>query len=158
MPFLIDGHNLIPKIPNLSLSAIDDETHLIELLQDFCRLNQKDAEIFFDNAPPGQSRKLKKGRITVNFVRQGRTADTAIEDRLTQLGNSARNWTVVSSDRAVQASARQFRAYVMSSEKFSDLLENMGRKESTNSSGEGNLPVIDVEDWIKFFKENKIKK
>ena len=38
MPYLIDGHNLIPKVAGLSLKAVDDEMQLIELLQEFCRI------------------------------------------------------------------------------------------------------------------------
>ncbi|MBP1702274.1 MAG: hypothetical protein H6Q38_1381, partial [Chloroflexi bacterium] len=41
MPYIVDGHNLIPKIPGLSLRAIDDEMQLIELLQEFCRVQRK---------------------------------------------------------------------------------------------------------------------
>jgi hypothetical protein len=35
MPFLVDGHNLIPKLQGLTLEEIDDEVHLIELLQTY---------------------------------------------------------------------------------------------------------------------------
>ena len=37
MPYLIDGHNLIPKVRGLSLQSMDDEMELVELLQEFCR-------------------------------------------------------------------------------------------------------------------------
>jgi hypothetical protein len=41
MPYLIDGHNLIPKIPGMNLGDVDDETQLIEMLQEFCRRRRK---------------------------------------------------------------------------------------------------------------------
>lgn len=106
MPYIIDGHNLIPKVPGLSLRAVDDELQLIELLQDFCRRQRKQVEVFFDRSPPGQSGTRKFGAVTAHFVRQGGTADDAIATRLQRLGATARNWTVVSSDQRVQASAR----------------------------------------------------
>ena len=56
MPYIIDGHNLIPRIPDLSLQDIDDEMQLVEMLQDFCRISRKKVEVYFDNAPPGQLR------------------------------------------------------------------------------------------------------
>jgi len=79
MPYLIDGHNLIPKIAGLSLQDIDDETRLVEMLQDYCRRRgKKGVEVFFDNAPPGQPSKRVYGTVTAHFVRTGRTADAAI--------------------------------------------------------------------------------
>ena len=103
MPFLIDGHNLIPKIPGLNLQALDDEEQLIKLLQEYCRRQRKQVEVFFDNAPPGGVRARNFGLVIARFVRQGSTADQAIRERLTRLGRLARNWTVVSSDLAVQS-------------------------------------------------------
>src|SRR5512137_1181649 len=100
MPYLVDGHNLIPKIPGLNLQALDDEEQLIQLLQEYCRRERKQVEVFFDNAPPGGVRARTFGLVTARFVRQGSTADQAIRERLVRLGRLARNWTVVSSDLA----------------------------------------------------------
>jgi predicted RNA-binding protein with PIN domain len=107
MAYIVDGHNLIPKIPGLSLRALDDEMQLIELLQEFCRVRRKKVELYFDNAPPGQAQVRKFGWVTARFIRQGSSADQAIHNRLEALGAAARNWTVVSSDQAVQSSARR---------------------------------------------------
>src|SRR5262245_2786427 len=104
MPYLIDGHNLIPKL-GLRLDSIDDEMELIAILQEFHRLKHTSAgqvEVYFDAAPTSQARIRKLGAITAHFVRLGTSADNAIRNRLKKLGRSARNWTVVSSDRQVQ--------------------------------------------------------
>jgi len=42
---IIDGHNLVPKIPGLHLKDEDDEVRLIELLQEYCRLARRQAEL-----------------------------------------------------------------------------------------------------------------
>src|SRR5215470_4210350 len=105
MPYLIDGHNLIPRL-GLRLDSVDDEMELISVLQEFCRLERRQVEVFFDGAPTSQAGTRKQGAVTAYFIRQGTTADDAIRDRLKKLGRSARNWTVVSSDRQVQANAR----------------------------------------------------
>ena len=99
MPYLIDGHNLIPKIPGMNLGDIDDEIQLVKKLQEFCRQRRKKVEVFFDSAPPGGIRTQKFGRVTAFFITQGSTADTAIRSRLQKLGRAAKNWTVVTSDR-----------------------------------------------------------
>src|SRR5512145_1541175 len=113
MPYLIDGHNLIPNL-GLRLDSVDDEMELIAILQEFCRLERKQAEVFFDGAPAPQAGTRKLGAVTAHFVRLGATADNAICDRLKTLRKSARNWTVVSSDRQVQAEARAALAEVIS--------------------------------------------
>ncbi|MBK5109002.1 MAG: NYN domain-containing protein, partial [Anaerolineales bacterium] len=118
MPYIIDGHNLIPKVPGLSLEDMDDEQQLVKLLQDFCRVKQKKVEVFFDNAPAGSSGARTFGCVVARFIRQGRTADQAILEKLRRLEGDARNWTVVSSDREVRNSARSVRAKSMRVEEF----------------------------------------
>ncbi len=90
MPYLIDGHNLIPKIPGLSLQALDDENHLIQLLQVFCRMQRKQVEVYFDNAPAGLATVQRFGQVTAHFVRRGSTADAAIRQRLAAPGKVGR--------------------------------------------------------------------
>src|SRR4030095_6718911 len=81
MPYLIDGHNLIPKL-GLRLDSPDDEMELIAILQEFSRLERRQVEVFFDGAPAGQARTRKLGSVTAHFVRLGTTADDAIRNRL----------------------------------------------------------------------------
>jgi hypothetical protein len=155
MPYLVDGHNLIPKIPGMSLKMLDDENHLIEVLQVFCRQQQKDVEVFFDRAPAGSAPKKKFGRLTVHFVRQGRSADSAIYERLRKLGGDARNWTVVSSDRAVQASARQEHAQAIDSEIFARQLAQGDRTAKTGSDRtEFRSTPEEVNEWLEVFKKS----
>jgi hypothetical protein len=52
MPYLIDGHNLIPKL-GLRLDSMEDEMELVSILQEFCRLEDRQVEVYFDGAPPG---------------------------------------------------------------------------------------------------------
>jgi predicted RNA-binding protein with PIN domain len=118
MPYIIDGHNLIPQIPGLSLEDIDDEIELIKLLQDFCRQHRSRADVYFDNAPPGSSRSQKHGPVTAHFTSKGYSADSAIRSRLRKIGRSARNYTVITSDRAVAAAAKEAGARVITSQDF----------------------------------------
>ena len=90
MAYLIDGHNLIPKIAGLSLSAIDDEQELINRLQAYCRRERKTVEVFFDQAPPGFAGTRAYGAVKAHFVRKGRTADEAIRLRLSLARKSCR--------------------------------------------------------------------
>lgn len=149
MPYIIDGHNLIPKIRGLSLREIDDEIQLIKLLQDFCQRSRKKVEVYFDNAPPGESRIRKYGSVSAHYIRQGKTADEAIKKRLTSLGKSAQTWAVVSSDRQVQAAARAMRARVIGSNEFARQLSgNIGKVTNTETQ----LSPDEVDEWLQIFK------
>lgn len=158
MPYLIDGHNLIPKL-GLRLDSIDDEMELIAILQEFCRLERTPAgrvEVFFDGAPAPQAGTRKLGAVTAHFVRLGTTADNAIRNRLKKLGKSARNWTVVSSDREVQTEARAARAEVMSSDSFAGMLKQ-ARNSAPKPVDDRKLSQKEVEDWLKLFEERRHK-
>ena len=153
MPYIIDGHNLIPKIPGISLDELDDEKQLIELLQEFCRRERKRVEVYFDNAPPGGARARNFGSVTARFVRQGRTADDAISAKLDRLGGSARNYTVVSSDHAVQAAGRAKRARVLSSEEFVLYLTSVhfDKGQVQGEGAEANISPQELDEWLQIF-------
>ena len=162
MPYLIDGHNLIPKLTGMALDEIDDENRLVEMLQEFCRIQRKEVEVFFDNAPAGQPRARNFGNVIARFIRQGTTADDAIHAKLVRLGRDARNWIVVSSDRAVQASARAARAQFMASERFAQVLRQaLAAAESPGEKSGDPVETLDdqeVEDWLKLFEQHKRKR
>lgn len=155
MPYLIDGHNLIPKIPGLRLDVVDDEHRLVELLQEFCRLNRKKVEVYFDRAAQGQVGQRRLGIVTAYFVRVGQTADQAIAARLRKMGRGARNWTVVSSDLSVREAARRAGANSLTSEEFATLLRNSISPKidsEPDKSSETRLNPAEVEEWLKIFK------
>lgn len=152
--YIIDGHNLIPKLPGMSLRELDDEVALIELLQTFSRVRRKQVLVYFDGAPPGQAGERTYGIVRANFVPAGMTADEAIRRRLVELGRRTRSLTVVSSDRQVQANARALGARVLSSDDFArDLLEAgeiAQEKTRPNPVQEGIKPG-DLDKWLDLF-------
>ena len=156
MPYLIDGHNLIPRA-GLRLDSIDDEMELIALLQEFCRRERKQVEVYFDGAPPFQAGIRRLGHVRAVFVRQGTTADDAIRNRLKKLGREARNWTVVSSDRQVQAEARAAAAEILSSDTFAALLKQADPS-SENPNGDKPLSPSEVDEWLKLFEQRNPNK
>ena len=151
MPYLIDGHNLIPKL-GLRLDSIDDEQELVAILQEYARIERKkQVEVYFDGAPPSHAGIRRQGIVTTHFVPQGTTADDAIRRRLKKMGKSAKNWTVVSSDRQVQAEARSARASVVSSNEFAKGLRG-ARKSAPKPGGDRKLSQQEVDDWLKLFE------
>src|SRR5512133_2168906 len=101
--YVIDGHNLIPKVPGIRLQDVEDENRLIEMINEFCRLSRSQVELFFDGAPlPGQPGK-KSGLVHPHFVRRGYSADDAIIEYVRKNQNPGNLLTVVSSDHRVTA-------------------------------------------------------
>jgi hypothetical protein len=159
MPYLIDGHNLIPKA-GLHLDSPDDEIDLVRLLQEFARLTRRQVEVYFDGAPPGHAGSRRFGRVTAHFVRRGHTADAAIKNRLDALAAGARNWTVVSSDGEVRGAADAAHAEIVSSEEFAALLTDVASEERHSGSpaktaGESRLSPQEVEEWMEAFRKRR---
>ena len=155
MPYLIDGHNLVPKL-GLRLDSIDDEMELISILQEFWRLERRHVEVFFDGAPASQAGTRNLGAVTAHFVRLGTTADDAVRNRLKKLGKGAKNWTVVSSDRQVQANARSVHAEVMSSDAFAGMLKQ-ARDSAPKPNHDRKISPQEVDEWLKIFERRKPK-
>jgi predicted RNA-binding protein with PIN domain len=154
MPYLVDGHNLIPKV-GLRLDSFDDEMELVAVLQEFCRLHRKQVEVYFDGAPADLAGTQDLGAVKAHFVRAGTTADAAIARRLKKLGHAAKNWTVVSSDRQVQAEARSARAEVLSSDEFARLLQQTPRGESGKPAAERKVSPAELDEWLKIFSSKR---
>lgn len=156
MPYLIDGHNLIPKA-GLRLDAFDDELELIRMLQEFARLSRREVEVYFDGAPVGQHGTRAYGTVKAHFVKAGQTADTAIRARLNKLGRAAKNWTVVSSDHEVQGAARVNRAQFISSDAFVKELRQALKSAPKAEAGDKKLSMQEVNEWLEIFREKQNK-
>ncbi|MBI5962649.1 MAG: NYN domain-containing protein [Chloroflexi bacterium] len=154
MPYLVDGHNLIPKV-GLRLDSPDDELELVAILQEFARLKRQQVEVYFDGAPIGQAGTRSLGTVRAHFVRLGQTADSAIRARLNKMEKTAKNWTVVSSDREVQSAARVSRAQFITSEEFVKIIRAaMSSAPKTNANNK-KVSTQEVDEWLKLFREKE---
>ncbi|MBE0680455.1 MAG: NYN domain-containing protein [Anaerolineales bacterium] len=152
MPYLIDGHNLIPKF-GLRLDSMDDELELVTLLQEFARLRRQQVEVYFDGAPAGSAGTRSLGTVRAHFIRLGQTADNAIRARLNKMGKSAKNWVVVSSDHEVQGAARASQAQFISSEEFVKLAKEAMQSALKPNNAEKVLSKQEVEEWLRVFRD-----
>lgn len=155
MPYLIDGHNLIPRISGLRLENPDDELRLIRLLQAFASTRRQKIEVYFDRAMTGRAGAQTFGQVTAHFVVRGSTADAAIAAHLKKLGKAASGWTVVSSDREVQAAARQSGARILPSEEFArQLFDSQRRPEQEEKP---HPSAAEVDEMLQLFKKKSGK-
>jgi predicted RNA-binding protein with PIN domain len=147
---MIDGHNLIGKLPGLSLQDPDDEEKLVRLLVSYQARTGKKVTVVFD---PGGSFALPQSRhvggVGVVFAPQGSSADAVITRRVRRDRNP-RGWSVVTSDRALAKTVVREGARVLSAEAFAQELGMLSAappdwKDTPPSSEE-------VESWLAMFE------
>jgi predicted RNA-binding protein with PIN domain len=150
--YLVDGHNLIPKMPGLSLRMMDDEVKLVQMLQIFSRVKRATVEVFFDQAPPGYSGTRRFGTVTAHFVLKGTTADEEMISRIQRMKKKARGVTVVTSDRRIRVEAQAAQANLLLSEGFAEMV--MDAMVEAEIQGDHSVPTVsggEIDEWLKLF-------
>ncbi|MFZ0547175.1 MAG: NYN domain-containing protein [Candidatus Promineifilaceae bacterium] len=155
MHYLIDGHNLIAKMPDISLDDPDDEVKLILLLKGWAvaRLKREVTVIFDHGLPGGYQQRLSTSRIEVVFAPEGKTADSLLISRIKKVPNPP-EYTLVSSDRVVLAAAAARKMAVLLSEAFAELLvgkEEAPPKPKVEESEKPALSSEEVAEWMELF-------
>lgn len=154
MTYLIDGHNLIARLPNLSLADPHDEIELIRLLARW-RWRHRDVPVtvVFDpgDLPAyGARRRRRQSGITVRYAPFNSDADTVLK-HLIQASRRPAQLTVVSSDREVRSAARRAGANTLSAEEFAGELTAPPEPEQKQAADE-TLSPEEVEAWLKLFQ------
>jgi predicted RNA-binding protein with PIN domain len=155
MHYLIDGHNLIAAIPDISLEDPDDEVKLILVLRSWAVPRRKrEVTVIFDGGlPGGYQQRLSTTRINVVFASGGRTADSLLIDRIKKVANPP-EYTLVSGDRAIQSAAAARKMAVLSSEEFVKVLlevEAPPPQPQVKESDEPLLSTGEVAEWLALF-------
>ena len=153
MPLLIDGHNLIGRMPDLSLEDPEDEVLLVQRLRRYCWRHRRRATVVFDaGLPGGRSPHLSSPNVQVIFASQGQTADALLRERIRRTRDPA-GLIVVSSDHSVQAAARARGARVIPAEAFA--AELVADDEVEEGAEEKPRSVEDLEEWLRLFDERR---
>lgn len=123
MHYLIDGHNLIAKVPDISLDDPNDEMKLVLRLKSWVSASRKrQATVIFDQGlPGGRSVQLSSSMVKVLFASSGSNADEMLINRISRIKNPS-EYTLVSSDQKIIAAARARRLPVLRSETFAETL------------------------------------
>lgn len=119
MHYLIDGHNLIAKLPDIDLSDPDDEIKLVLKLRQWTAASAKRiVTVFFDGGiPGGHNVNLSNAQVKVIFVSEGKTADSLLIARINRVKNPP-EFVLVTSDQEIIAAANKRKMKHMRSEKF----------------------------------------
>jgi len=159
MRYLIDGHNLIGSLPDLSLDDPDDEAKLVFKLRSFCARTGKRVTVIFDGGLPGGfAPNLSNSKVQVIFALSERsTADQVLQRKMSAIKN-VEAYTVVSADQAVLEGGRRHGLKVMTSAAFAKLLcQKAEPAEDTSDDKEAHvrLSAQEVQTWLQLFTKPK---
>jgi predicted RNA-binding protein with PIN domain len=148
---LIDGHNLIGRLSQLSLQDPNDEEKLVRLLKSYRARTGKAITVVFD---PGEafalSQKRRRGGVETVFAPHGSSADAVIAKRVRRSRNP-RDWLVVTSDRTLAETVARQGARVRSADDFAQDLTKLQDK----SPDWKDVPpsAEEIEAWLSLFEE-----
>jgi hypothetical protein len=151
VPILIDGHNLIGRLPGISLADADDEDTLVGLLRSYRARTGKAITVVFDpgiGSSLAQTRKI--GGVQVVSAPPGSSADVIILRRVVQ-ARDRRGLTVVTSDRELAARVAQLGARVQPAEGFAAQLDQPTAEPSRR---EQPLTPAEVKQWLALFGQD----
>lgn len=149
--YLIDGHNLIGYLPDISLEDPNDEALLVQKLAGVMARIKKRCVVVFDHGLPGGSSRMSTYTVQVVFASQRTTADRVMIARIGKI-RDATNWTVVTSDNEVRAIARGRKMTVMTSAEFADFMQAPPTPEiDAGEAAHVSLSAEEVDEWLKLF-------
>jgi predicted RNA-binding protein with PIN domain len=152
--YIIDGNNLIGKIPSLqSIHKKDPQgsrERLYNIITEYFRAKKCETIIFFDGY---EKDPLRHSKIKIVYS-DNRTADDHIRNYITN-SNSRSQITLISSDGPLGSFARKCSCKVILSEDFNDALRKSSEvdaeKEKINSLSSSNAEFIKL-----FSQKNKL--
>ena len=120
---LVDGHNLIGQLQDLSLDDPYDEAKLSMAIRSFCMRSKMKATVIFDNGlPGGVSKQLSNSSVKVIFAPSGTQADTLIMRRARELLDPRDPLLLVTSDRRILRLAFAYGIETLSSPEFAIMI------------------------------------
>jgi hypothetical protein len=153
MPYLIDGHNLIGQLPDISLADPNDEAKLVQKLAGFAARTGKKIVVIFDSGITGGKSRLSTGMVEVVFATPRTNADRIMIERI-QDAKDPLYWVVVSSDNQVLGAAQRRRMKAIRSHDFAQLMRPAAARDKEESDGREVYPSpAEVEMWLKIFTQ-----
>lgn len=155
MPYLIDGHNLIASLPDISLDDPNDEAQLVNRLRSFVAGGGSKCTVVFDGGIPGGRSAMSNSSVKVTFAAaEHSNADDIIKRRI-QRSRDTKYWIVVSSDHAVRNFAQRHGLQCLTSNEFARLLRaNDSSGEDFSDLGEEidpRIPDDELGEWLNLF-------
>lgn len=152
MPYLIDGHNLIGRLPDIDLNDPNDEALLVQKLTGFVARTRKKCVVVFDAGLPGGESRLSTHGVKVIFASHLSNADQVIIERIGKTANPT-TWTVVSSDNRVLDAADRRKMKTLRAAEFAEILRRptLPGQPGVDIAADVHLSDDEVDDWLRLF-------
>lgn len=151
MPYLIDGHNLIGQLTDISLDDPNDEARLTQKLIGFVARTGARCVVVFDHGLPGGTSRMSTRGVQVVFASQRSSADRVMMERIGKIPDP-RNWVIVSSDHDVKAAAQKRKIQTLTSAEFAALLKKPPKPVvDAGEAADVRLSEAEVDEWLKLF-------
>lgn len=168
--YLIDGHNLIGQLQDITLDDPNDEAKLTMAVKRYCMRARIKAEIIFDNGLPGGiSKQLSNSDVCVRFAPSGVQADNLLMRRVRDMTNTHSVILVTSDDRILRL-CHAYGVETLFSEEFALMLgfRPVERDDETqpgkkrieivyDKDPDPNVTVQEVAYWLPIFKRRLIE-
>jgi predicted RNA-binding protein with PIN domain len=160
MIYLIDGHNLLHKFPQLKRRHLDNHEQVRDalvsmLLSYFCRLANVEIYLFFDNKTNPRGGRYNIRGVKVIYSKPHQSADELIRQRALRLLENSQTVIVVSDDRGIIDNVASGNIYAKSSKEFSFLLKQASstpvEPRDKKVSSEKKLSDDEVDYWLTAF-------
>ena len=159
MPYLIDGHNLIGQLPDISLSDPNDEAKLVIKLVGFAARKRAKCVVVFDKGITAGKSRMSNGAVEVVFAPSSSSADAILIARIESTPDPS-YWIVVSNDNAVLKRARQRQMKAIRSSMFARELRGVQVIDKDADPGEAEhvrVSPAEIEMWLAMFRERRRK-
>lgn len=157
MRYLIDGHNLIGQLPELSLADEHDEAQLVLLLRQFAAGRKARITVVFDHGMPGgRSNDLSGGTVETVFAGSHTNADRILRERIGSEKQPGQV-IVVSNDHEVIAAAKTRKMAVTRSSDFAVQLKMAAPRPARRNAppaSEPRLSDAEVDEWLHLFGQD----
>ncbi|PJF25446.1 MAG: hypothetical protein CUN53_12755 [Phototrophicales bacterium] len=157
MPYLIDGHNLIGQLPDISLSDPNDEAKLVIKLVGFAARKRVKCVVVFDKGITAGKSRMSNSAVEVVFAPSSSSADAVMIARIESTPDPG-YWIVVSNDNAVLKRAQKRQMKAIKSSVFARELRGVQVIDKDADPGEAEhvrISAAEVEMWIQIFRERR---
>ena len=157
MRYLIDGHNLIARLPDVDLADPDDEAKLVFKLRGFAaRTGCKVTVVFDGGLPGGVSKSLSTSRVTAKFAAADHmSADQVLVKMIRKVKNPG-GYCLVSSDREIIDAARSLGMDCLTTSEFVRLLTPTSKgAESVEKDDNPQLSAEELAEWLAIFSDDE---
>ncbi len=160
---LLDGYNLIHsgRFPGRKGRSLEEQRdYFIHLIRQYATQKRRQCIVVFDSKMPFSRQRKKLGRVEVRFSPPNKEADQVIQEIIRRSKNP-RTLVVVSSDRAIQHTAKIHGASFLSSEAFweEEAPYHPTQKASAPSDEpeaekpDANLSDDQIQEWLNLFSQ-----